>query len=106
MKIWNNVNAAKNVSANKTFVKKPCNPIIYRLYNLQEGNVGFHCFIAFLNFLRLSSYFILSSMSSHIFSSRNLMISVQEIYEIESIVVNCKLFVPKYMQNFGCLGGE
>ena len=78
----------------KNLSKNPFIPITYRFYNLQEGNVGFHCFIAFLNFLRLSSYFILSSMISHIFSSRNLMISVQEIYEIESIVFNCKLFCP------------
>ena len=39
-------------------------------------NVEFHCFIAFLNFSRLSDCFISVGTSAHIFGPRNLRLSV------------------------------
>ena len=49
---------------------------IFFLHSLQKQNVGFHCFIAFLNFPRLSNCFISLGTSAHIFGLRNSRLSV------------------------------
>ena len=46
--------------------------IVYK--NRQD--VGFHCFIAFLDFFRLSDCFISLGTNAHIFDPRNLRLSV------------------------------
>ena len=46
----------------------------YIFYSLQGQDVGFHCFIAFLNFPRLC--FISLDTSAHTFGPRNLKLSV------------------------------
>ena len=49
---------------------------MYLLHSLQGHDVGFHCFVAFLNFPRLSNCFISLGTSAHTFGPRNLSLPV------------------------------